>query len=243
MTLSVKHKFHSIKGDGADTTLVKPSDWNNEHDFLSDVAAGGIILGRDQGTGPGPIQELPYTSIMPTGVILPFAGATAPTGFLLCQGQSLLRGDYAALFSVIGTTYGSADATHFNVPDLRGRIPCGLEGGSGRVPTSYNTLGAAGGEASHVLSTAEMPIHNHSVSVTIVDPGHQHQTNAENYGLGGQGGGNVMQDANAYSSNGRWSTSVGTGIYVQSASAGNAGSGGGHNVMQPTIAINYIIRT
>jgi microcystin-dependent protein len=238
MTLSVKHKFHSIKGDGADTTLVKPSDWNNEHDFLSDVAAGGILLGRDQGTGPGPIQELPYTSIMPTGVILPFAGATAPTGFLLCQGQSLLRGDYAALFSVIGTTYGTADATHFNVPDLRGRIPCGLEGGSGRVPTSYNTLGAAGGEASHVLAWGEMPVHTHSASASVSDPGHVHGLPMWNYGLGGMGGGNVVQFIDA----GGTTSSSGTGISV-GVSVGNAGSGAGHNVMQPTIAINYIIRT
>lgn len=56
--------------------------------------------------------------IMPTGVILPFGGTTAPTGFLLCDGSEISRITYANLFGVIGTTYGSGDGTTtFNLPD------------------------------------------------------------------------------------------------------------------------------
>jgi microcystin-dependent protein len=58
----------------------------------------------------------------PIGSILPFGGATAPRGWFLCQGQSLLRTEYAELFAVIGTSFGSADSTHFNIPDLRGEF-------------------------------------------------------------------------------------------------------------------------
>lgn len=62
----------------------------------------------------------------PVGTYIQHAGATAPTGFVACDGASLLRaGTYADLFAVIGTTYGAADGTHFNVPDARGLVMVG----------------------------------------------------------------------------------------------------------------------
>ena len=55
----------------------------------------------------------------PTGSIIPYAGSTAPTGFLLCDGSAISRTTYSALFSVIGTTYGEGDGnTTFNLPEL-----------------------------------------------------------------------------------------------------------------------------
>ena len=64
--------------------------------------------------------------VAPIGSIIMFGGATAPTGYVLCNNASLLRaGTYADLFAVIGTTFGSADGTHFNVPDMRGIFPRG----------------------------------------------------------------------------------------------------------------------
>lgn len=80
----------------------------------------------------------------PAGVVLPFAGTAAPTGYLLCDGASLVRADYAALFTAIGTTYGAADGTHFNVPDARGRHVLGkAASGTGSV------LGSTGGALDH----------------------------------------------------------------------------------------------
>lgn len=70
-----------------------------------------------------------HTEILPAGSIVQYAGSSAPTGYLLCDGQSYLRADYNALFTAIGGTgspWGLPDGTHFNVPDLRGRIPVGL---------------------------------------------------------------------------------------------------------------------
>ena len=66
--------------------------------------------------------------VMPVGCVIPFAGAAAPTGWLLCQGQAISRTTYAQLFSVIGTTYGSGDGkTTFNLPDMRGRVAVGSD--------------------------------------------------------------------------------------------------------------------
>ena len=56
----------------------------------------------------------------PSGSVLLYAGSSAPTGFLLCDGSSVLRATYPGLFSAIGTTYGSVDGTHFNLPNTQG---------------------------------------------------------------------------------------------------------------------------
>ena len=66
--------------------------------------------------------------LVPSGTVLPFAGTTAPIGFLLCSGQAVSRSTYPDLFAAIGTTYGAGDgSTTFNVPDLRGRVPAGKD--------------------------------------------------------------------------------------------------------------------
>ena len=60
--------------------------------------------------------------LTPAGIIQPFGGATAPTGYLACEGQEVLQSAYPALYTAIGTTWGTASnaATHFKVPDFRG---------------------------------------------------------------------------------------------------------------------------
>ena len=83
---------------------------------------------------------------VPPGVVEPFGGAAAPAGWLLCNGASYLRTDYAPLFAAIGTTFGSADGTHFNVPDGRDRFFVG-------AGSSY-AVGATGG-------SIHMPAHSH----------------------------------------------------------------------------------
>lgn len=96
-------------------------------------------------------------SPVPVGTITPFGGAAAPTGYLLCDGSSQLRSTYAALFAVIGTSYGSVDGTHFNVPNAKGRSLVGLDA----TQTEFDALGKTGGAKTHTLSVNEMPNHNH----------------------------------------------------------------------------------
>ena len=66
-----------------------------------------------------------------TGMISMYVGASAPTGFLLCDGAAVSRTTFAALFAIASTTYGVGDgATTFNVPDLRARLPLGRGAGT-----------------------------------------------------------------------------------------------------------------
>jgi microcystin-dependent protein len=98
------------------------------------------------------------------GVLAPYAGSSAPSGWLLCYGQAVSRTTYAALFTVLSTTYGAGDgSTTFNLPDLRGRSVFGKDdmGGStaarlGSIITG-TTLGATGGTERHTLTTAQLP--------------------------------------------------------------------------------------
>src|SRR4051812_40113855 len=88
--------------------------------YSTQNAAGHTHNGIDS-----PLISSASSSTIPTGFISPYGGSSAPTAYLLCDGTSYVRGTYANLFAIIGTTFGSADSTHFNVPDLRGNVPAG----------------------------------------------------------------------------------------------------------------------
>lgn len=109
------------------------------------------------------------SGIVPIGAVLPYAGAAAPSGWLLAFGQNVSRTTWAALFAVIGTTWGVGDgSTTFGIPDLRGRAVFGKDnmGGSaaGKLTNSAtggidgSALGAsnAGGEQAHQVTDPEM---------------------------------------------------------------------------------------
>lgn len=78
----------------------------------------------------------------PVGLISMYSGTTAPTGWLICDGSAISRTTYATLFGVIGTTYGSGDgSTTFNLPNLKGKVPVGLNSSD----TDFDTIGKTGG--------------------------------------------------------------------------------------------------
>lgn len=91
-----------------------------------------------------------------SGMMNAYGGSTAPAGWLLCDGSSYSRTTYATLFAIIGTTYGSVDGTHFNVPNMQGQVPAGYKSGD----PSFGTLGAQLGEQTHTLINAEIPDDN-----------------------------------------------------------------------------------
>jgi len=158
------------------------------------------------------------------GEIIAYAGTTSPdaTKWLVCDGASLVRSDYPDLFTVIGTTYGAVDGSHFNVPDLRGRAGAGAGTGSG---LSAVAVGDMYGEENHVLVTAELASHTH------VDAGHTHVEGNAAPALGAAIVGVPVPSA---------VPAVGV-TGSGSASITSTGSDAGHNTIGPRLGILYLI--
>ena len=96
---------------------------------------------------------------MPPGAVIPYAGKSAPYGWLICDGSAVSRTTYADLFEVIGTTFGSGDgSTTFNLPDLRGRVAVGVDSDS-------NSLGKIIGEKAVSLTASQNGQHSHFVPI------------------------------------------------------------------------------
>ena len=171
---------------------------------------------------------------IPTATIVPWSSASVPTGFLECNGQTVSRSTYSALFAIIGTTYGAGDgATTFLVPNLSDNVAIGKSnnkalastGGANTVASSGNV---AGSTANHTLSEAELASHSHNAG------GNRQQLNSPSGGPPNPQRGFVNNPT----------------------STGSAGSGSGHShnmsanftgdatsVVQPYLTVIYIIKT
>tara|TARA_R100001509_G_C4863245_1_gene214157 strand:+ start:141 stop:686 length:546 start_codon:yes stop_codon:yes gene_type:complete len=166
-----------------------------------------------------------------TGAIMPHGDSSAPIGFLNCDGTAVSRTTYASLFAVIGTTYGSGDgASTFNLPDLRDNVAVGK--------SSSKSIGSTGGSATqtttgsvdnHTLTTSQIPAHTHTKASFQQEQGIRHR----------DGTSQIPQRGDVGTVTGTFTTD-------------STGGGGAHNhgftgasmsVLQPYLALNYIIKT
>lgn len=190
-------------------------------------------------------------ALVPAGTINQTARATAPSGYLLCDGSAVSRTTYSALFDAIGTAYGSGDgSTTFNIPNLKGRVPVGYDPSQ----TEFDALGETGGAKTHTLSINEMPSHTH------VQDSHNHTQNSHNhiqdahvhsgtpiqgqitvnggssYGVWGQYG---LQNSGSTTATNQPATATNN---PTTATNQNTGGGQAHNNLQPYVVLNYMIK-
>lgn len=158
-----------------------------------------------------------------TGAIIPFGGGLLPTGWIPCDGRSLLRADYPNLFAAIGTVWGAVDGSHFNIPDLRGQTLVG-QGTNPSTGTSF-ALGSYGGEEKHTQTLSELATHSHT------DAGHTHVESGSGPNATTVGPGAPQPTA----------IPVPAVTGIGNASIQNAGSSTPANVMQPYAVINWAI--
>lgn len=145
------------------------------------------------------------------GQIIMFGGNFAPRGWALCDGQLLAISSNSALFSILGTTYGGDGRSTFGLPDLRGRAA--IHPGNGPGLSNYR-LGEKGGVENVTLTTAQIPSHDHGV--TVAEP--------KNGGLVSVASSDSDQKKP-----------------LPGGAIGKTGGGQGHENRQPYQCVNYII--
>lgn len=236
----------------------------------AEIPSGTIIQGTpyvatyNNADGAFYLQGLfgnPYN--IPIGATLDYWLPTAPnSSFVFPYGQAISRTTYATLYSAMGTTFGSGDgSTTFNIPDLRGRVVACMDvigasgdagrlnvGASGGIGGSRTVLGGVGGEAAHALATAEIPALGStgtaSGTVTVAAGGGRSNIPVtDGSPFGGQcspGAGNTSVEINS----GSWGSvaTLAGGASLTVSSTTNGTSGTAHNVLQPTILANRIMR-
>ncbi len=190
---------------------------------------------------PNGTAELLGVDMSPTGSVTAFAGSTAPTGWLLCYGQAVSTTTYAALFAIIGYTYGGSGAS-FWMPDMRGRAVAGKDNMGGtaanRITAATSgitgtTLGSAGGLEGVTLTLDQIPAHQHLLFSTIIAPSTGSTLTSSNYATRTLDNGSISSNYSI----------CGAGTTATLGLSSSAGLNGGHTNTQPTMILNYIIKT
>jgi microcystin-dependent protein len=144
----------------------------------------------------------------------------APSGWALCDGQTLPIQQYSALYSLLGTYYGGNGTTTFCLPDLRSRVPLNMN-----APTS---LGNRAGSEKVTVIVDQIPSHSHSPQLMAANQGNAPSPQGKVFGK--------IASQNVYST----PTSL-VDMAPQAINSGNAGNSEGHNNLQPYLVINFII--
>lgn len=269
-----------------DIIIIRPT--TQYADNLADVLE--VTLNDDGTPKPAGIHYA-----MPAGAVIPYAGAAAPTGFLMCDGSSQVRATYPDLFTAIGTVFGAVDGSHFTLPDMRGRVAAGV-GSNTWTFTFASTDVNTGTEAVAVTASSEL-ITGRKIQLTttgtlptglslatdyyliVVDTTHVQfasslalaiagtAINLTGAGSGtstgtltgtartlGEHGGEQTHSlvtaeipAHTHSQNSTVSTAGGSGGLVNTVSGstvtGSTGGSTSHNIMQPYLGLNHIIKT
>jgi len=213
-----KAQLENLSSDPTGDDLYEGRVWNNTSEKAVKVRQDSNIVG-----------------IVPTGIVMDFAGSSAPDGWLVCDGSTLdsvANTEYASLYAVIGTTYGGTGADDFKLPDAQGRMTIGVGSGAGLTARS---LGDSSG-----AETDSVPEHNHkwyngksdsSNDASFNSSGSNLDFNPYDTGFGGSGTGAVGLESGSDKPFGD-----GVDAYTDNESAQSV------DTMSPFLALNKIIK-
>ena len=229
-------RFHAGAASDNYVAIKAPATLAGNIDFTlpGNAGATGQVLTK---TANGTEWQASNSGAIPAGAMMPYAGATAPEGWLLCDGQEVSKTDNSALYAAIGDAYGSpSDQANFKLPNMQGTMPIGANAGT-------YTLGATGGSATTTLATANLPAHNHQLvgvhvsnSATPLNYTEATANGAQaalytNDVTVGQPGYNILT----------WYNSANERLLAPE-SIKNTGGGQAVNTMPPYTVVNYIIK-
>lgn len=168
------------------------------------------------------------------GEIRPFAFNYPPQGWLWCNGRQYSIREYPALYSIIGTHFGSNGPDSFNVPNLSGTILTGAQAG-----VQNHTTWASGGTETITLGYAQLPSHNHAVNTVT-------RNKASQSAIGTSQPGNTVYLTNAFSVKANkgiiaYAAAAGSAVTMNAAAILPAGGGQAHSNMAPFLAMNFCI--
>lgn len=226
--------------NGSALTTISAGNLTGNLPALNGSALTSLTAGNLTGTLPA-IDGASLTGIegVNTGLIIPYGKDETPTGFLACDGSAVSRSTYSALFAIIGTTWGTGDGSStFNVPDLQDKAPLGKSSSKAHASTGGAETVTPSGSVSvsvnnHTLSTSQMPSHNHNRTSNWTD----------DWGAGN----------NVNFVGGDQNRSPGSGVNTAMPNSGSSSShshgssasfsGSSLSVLQPYVALKYIIKT
>jgi hypothetical protein len=212
--------INNVTGTNSGLTVGNATNATNATNVISGGTIASNVTGTTQapGTNNTTIATTAFVSqnAVVSGTIQMWPTNSAPSGYLLCNGAAVSRTTYAALYAIIGTTFGVGDgSTTFNLPNYTNRMPYGT------------TIGATGGSADAIVVS-------HTHTATVTDPGHSHSINVVQGGLGGQ-------DSPLRAQAGTQNTDTATtGISVVNSATGVSGTNAN---LPPYLGINFIIKT
>jgi microcystin-dependent protein len=232
--------YTTISADATDSIFAATSDRNLT---FKTNAATRLTINSTNATSTVPVvlPAAPTTTLQaatkgyvdnltgaPAGVIMAFAGTTAPSGFLACEGQAVSQTTYAALFAAIGTTWdiGGEGAGNFRLPDLRGMFLRGA---------GTNATGSSSGAVGQPVSDYAADTYlNHSHTATSTDAGHIHSIGST--GPNGAGGGGLP----GFGSTTTYNTNTGTANITTTVATSTTG---GTETKPKNYGVLYIIKT
>ncbi len=174
------------------------------------------------------------------GEVRMFGGTFAPRNWSFCNGSLLSIASNTALFSILGNNFGGDGRVTFGLPNLQGRVA--IAAGTGPGLSTYS-LGESGGTESEVITTLQMPAHNHQVVASLNSILHPScSTSATGNTSEPDNTVPSVTTSNIYSSVADATlSSVNLSNFAGGVTVAPAGSGFPHNNIMPTLAVNYVI--